>query len=139
MRRRRRSVTSGTRMGRARRSTARGARAKCPRGWTRTRRRGVSIHSCARCRQVATSDMTGTKGLGAMAREMDEETARGLGKIAYERFAEERMARGQVIPPWTDAPRGQGLPHDERTVWIEVALAVAEHLPFVIDEETLEA
>ena len=76
---------------------------------------------------------------------MDEQTRQSLGKVAYERFAELRVARGSAMPPWTDVPgfAGQagapGLPEAERAVWAEVALAVAAHVPFEVDVGVLNA
>ena len=73
----------------------------------------------------------------------------GLGKVAYERFVELRIAAssdGRVyLPPWDDAPSfggvggAPGLPDSEKEIWAQVALAVRAYIPFVITDEVVES
>lgn len=72
---------------------------------------------------------------------MDAERERrlALGKLAYEAFAEQRVAAGNGMPPWRAGPRGEGLPESEQLIWAHVAEAVAGAIPFVITDAVVEA
>lgn len=62
-----------------------------------------------------------------------------FGKICYEAFAEQRMAVGYVLPPWTDGPNAGGLPDSEKEIWALVARAAREHVTFVITDDVRNA
>jgi hypothetical protein len=65
--------------------------------------------------------------------------------VAYERFAEQRVARGQAMPAWEAYAGIPGveatavLPDSEKEIWAEVAAAVQRTIPFVITDEVIEA
>ena len=72
-------------------------------------------------------------------RDRDRQKALALGRIAYESFAEQRIALGAGMPPWRAMPGQQELPATEREIWAKVAEAVAAAIPFVITDEVCEA